>query len=206
MIRTIIFDLGGVVITLDQQQAIRRFQQLGLADAEQRLDAYTQDGIFGDLERGSISAEQFRQELSLLTGHEVSNAQCRHAWLGYCGELPKRNLDALQQLRRQGYRVVLLSNTNPFMMSWAMSDEFDGCGHSLAYYLDACYLSYQMGVLKPDHDFFLRVLDAEKVAPGETLFVDDGPRNVSAAAALGIHTFCPVNGADWTQELYNYLH
>ena len=49
MIRTILFDMGGVVITLDQQQAIKRFKALGLKDAEQRLDAYTQQGIFGDL-------------------------------------------------------------------------------------------------------------------------------------------------------------
>lgn len=206
MIRTIIFDLGGVIITLDQPQAIRRFQELGLADAIQQLDPYTQGGIFGDLERGTISAEQFRQELSRLTGHEVTNEQCRHAWLGYCGALPQRNLDALQQLRQQGYRVALLSNTNPFMMSWAMSDEFDGHGHSLAYYMDACYLSYQMRVMKPDPVFFQRVLDAEKVAPAEVLFVDDGPRNVAAAAALGIQTICPENGADWTKELYRYLH
>ena len=41
MIKTILFDMGGVVITLDQRQAIERFKSLGLADAEQRLDAYT---------------------------------------------------------------------------------------------------------------------------------------------------------------------
>ena len=56
MIKNILFDLGGVIITLDQQQAIRRFQEIGLKDADQRLDAYTQEGIFGDLERGAISA------------------------------------------------------------------------------------------------------------------------------------------------------
>ena len=60
MIKTILFDMGGVVITLDQRQAIERFKSLGLADAEQRLDAYTQQGIFGDLEAGKITDEEFR--------------------------------------------------------------------------------------------------------------------------------------------------
>ena len=50
MIKTILFDMGGVVITLAQPQAIERFKALGLKDAEERLDAYTQQGIFGDLE------------------------------------------------------------------------------------------------------------------------------------------------------------
>ena len=205
MIRNIIFDLGGVIITLDQPQAICRFTALGLADADQRLDAYTQGGIFGDLERGTITAEDFRRELSLLVGREVSYDECCHGWLGYCRELPQRNLDALVRLRREGYRLLLLSNTNPYMMSWVMSSDFDGHGHSLEHYMDACYCSYQMGVMKPDVDIFTRVLAAEQILPSETLFVDDGPRNVAAASQMGIRTFCPENGADWTQDIYEYL-
>ena len=205
MIRNIIFDLGGVSITLDQPQAIRRFTALGLADADQRLDAYTQGGIFGDLERGTITAEDFRRELSLLVGREVSYDECCHAWLGYCRELPQRNLNALVRLRREGYRLLLLSNTNPYMMSWVMSSDFDGQGHSLEHYMDACYCSYQMGVMKPDKDIFTRVLEAEQILPSETLFVDDGLRNIATASQMGIRTFCPENGADWTQEIYEYL-
>ena len=204
-IKTIIFDLGGVIITLDQPQAIRRFQEIGLKDADQRLDAYTQGGIFGDLERGAIDAETFRVELSKLVGHEVSYDECRYAWLGYCRELPQRNLEALRRLRSEGYRLVLLSNTNPYMMSWAMSPDFDGQGHSLEDYMDACYCSYKLGCMKPDTEFFHRVLIAEQTAPSQMLFLDDGPRNVAVASQMGIRTFCPENGADWTQTIYEYL-
>lgn len=204
-IRTIIFDLGGVIITLDQPQAIRRFQEIGLKDADQRLDAYTQGGIFGDLERGTIDAETFRMELSKLAGRDVTYDECRYAWLGYCRELPQRNLEALRRLRKEGYRLVLLSNTNPYMMSWAMSPDFDGEGHSLEDYMDACYCSYKLGCMKPDTEFFHRVLMAEQTAPSEMLFLDDGPRNVAVASQMGIRTYCPENGEDWTQTIYEYL-
>ena len=83
MIKTIAFDLGGVVITIDQPRAVSRFKEIGLADAEQRLDPYTQTGIFGDLEHGLITAEDFRVELGKLIGHEVSVEQCAYAWQGY---------------------------------------------------------------------------------------------------------------------------
>ncbi len=205
MIRTIIFDLGGVIITLDQPEAIRRFQQLGIADADQRLNAYTQGGIFGQLEEGRITDEQFRQEAGLLAGRDLTWGECRHAWLGYAKELPQRNIDVLLKLRQEGYRLVLLSNTNPFMMSWVRSTDFDGQGHSIDYYMDACYLSYEMGVMKPSTEFFHRVLTAEHVSPAEVLFLDDGPRNVAAASKMGISTYCPANGQDWTKEIYNYL-
>jgi putative hydrolase of the HAD superfamily len=205
MIRTIIFDLGGVIITLDQQQAVKRFESLGLKDAARLLDPYTQGGIFGDLEAGRISAEDFRSELCRLVGHKVSYEQCAYAWQGYAKDVPPRNLETLLHLRQEGYRVVLLSNTNPYMMEWVLSDRFDQRGHSIEHYLDALYLSYQMKVMKPDEAFFRRVLMAEQVTPSACLFVDDGPRNVAAASQVGINTFCPVNGEDWTKEIYQYL-
>jgi hypothetical protein len=72
-------------------------------------------------------------------------------------------------------------------------------------YFDALYMSYKVGMMKPDPMFFRKVLMDEKILAEETLFVDDGPRNVAAASQRGIRTFCPVNGADWTKEIYQYL-
>ena len=206
MIKTIIFDLGGVIITISHDEAVKRFEALGLKDAAQRLDPYTQGGIFGDLEEGKIDAEDFRRELSLLVGREVSYDECRHAWLGYCADIPQRNLDLLMRLRAEGYRLVLLSNTNPYMMSFILSPDFDGKDHSLDHYLDALYLSYKMKVMKPNELFFRRVLMAEQTLPSECLFVDDGPRNVAAASQLGMRTFCPKNGDDWTAEIFDFLN
>lgn len=205
MIHNIIFDLGGVVITLDQPQSVRRFEALGLKDAEARLNAYTQEGIFGDLEGGKISAEDFRVELSKLVGREVTHQECAYAWQGYAKEVPARNLDVLIHLRQEGYRLILLSNTNPYMMEWVNSSEFDGRGHSISYYFDAMYLSYQLKAMKPSPEIFYRMLLSEQVSPSECLFLDDGPRNVAAASQMGIRTFCPENGADWTAKIYDFL-
>ena len=113
MIKTIIFDLGGVILTIDHDEAVRRFTQLGLKDATTWLDPYTQTGIFGELENGLITAEDFRRELSLIIGREVTMAECEYAWQGYAKEVPQRNLDLLLRLKKEGYRVILLSNTNP---------------------------------------------------------------------------------------------
>lgn len=204
-IKKIAFDFGGVIIRQNQQQAVERFKQIGLLDAEERLGAYTQQGIFGQLEEGKITAEDFRWQLSLLIGRAVTIEDCSYAWRGYCDELPQRNLEALQRLRREGYGLSILSNTNPFMMGWALSQDFDGNGHSLADYVDALYLSYQMKVMKPSAEIFRRVLEAEGVRPEELLFVDDSSHNISAAQELGIATFQPVNGEDWTEELFQLL-
>jgi putative hydrolase of the HAD superfamily len=91
------------------------------------------------------------------------------------------------------------------MMELVDSPRFDGQGHGIRDYMDACYLSFELKVMKPSGDFFHRVLMSEKISPSQCLFVDDGPRNVAAASQMGFRTFCPKNGEDWTKQIYDYL-
>ncbi|MDY4407598.1 MAG: HAD family phosphatase [Prevotella sp.] len=205
MIRNIVFDLGGVIMTICQEEAIKRFKSIGLKNVEDYLNPYTQTDIFGDIEEGKISAEQFRAKLSELIGKEVTYEECKFAWLGYRQDVPLRNLDILRKLKVQGYKLILLSNTNPFMMSWGLSGEFDGNGNSLESYFDSLYLSYKLGVMKPNKKIFQYIIDNEKIQPGESLFIDDGERNINAARLLGFKTLCPINGEDWTKELIELL-
>ena len=205
MIRNIVFDLGGVIMTICQEEAIKRFKSIGLKNVEDYLNPYTQTDIFGDIEEGKISAEQFREKLSELIGKEVTYEECKFAWLGYRQDVPLRNLDILRKLKAQGYKLILLSNTNPFMMSWGLSGEFDGNGNSLESYFDSLYLSYKLGVMKPNKKIFQYIIDNEKIQPSESLFIDDGERNINAARLLGFKTLCPINGEDWTKELIELL-
>lgn len=204
-IKNIVFDLGGVIITISQSQAIERFKEIGVVDAELRLDPYTQTGIFGDLESGKIDAETFRTALCEIAGKEITHEQCLYAWKGYVDCVPNRNLEALKRLKAEGYKIILLSNTNPFMMEWATSSNFAGEGKSLDTFFDAMYKSYEHRMMKPNEMFFRKMLSEEHIFPEDTLFVDDGARNVAMASELGIRTFCPENGADWTTEIYKYL-
>lgn len=201
----IAFDLGGVVIALSYENAIRRFEEIGLTDARQHLDAFHQHGIFGDLESGRISAEVFREELSKIIGRQLTMDECFYAWHGYVESVPQRNLDMLLRLRQQGYKVCLLSNTNPFMMQWACSPAFDGGHHSIDYYFDRLYLSYECKVMKPSPEIFRMMLEGQQTTADETLFIDDSPNNCAAAEALGIHTLCPRNNEDWIPALKAYL-
>lgn len=205
-IKNIVFDFGGVVLTIDHGEAVRRFKALGLKDTEKRLNPYTQGGIFGDLELGLLSAEEFTERLGELCGRRLTFDDSFYAWMGYRKELPEKKLQKLLRLREEGYKVILLSNTNPFMWHWADSPEFDGKGHPVGYYFDSVYVSYKLGVMKPDPTYFWHMLMHEQALPFETLFIDDGPRNVAAASQLGINTYCPQNGEDWTEKIDQYLH
>lgn len=200
----IAFDLGGVVLALSYEGAVRRFELLGLSDARQQLDAYRQRGIFGDLESGTITAEEFRVELGRMVGRQLTMQECYEAWHGYVESVPRRNLDTIQLLRQRGYKVCLLSNTNPFMMQWAQRD-FDGQGHGIGDYFDALYLSYECRTMKPSRDIFEAMLRGQQATAAETLFVDDSPVNCAAAESMGIRTLCPHDNEDWTVRLLTML-
>ena len=206
MIKTVIFDMGGVVITLDSEEATRRFVELGLKDFGKMMNVYTQQGINGELEEGKLSEAEYRAEVSRLVGREVSFDELKHYWMGYVKEVPARKLLTIRNLKKQGYRVILLSNTNPYMSSFTDSEEFSGDGHPIGDYFDAMYRSYEVKYMKPDENFFRYVMAQEKALPEECLFIDDGARNCCAASELGIFTYCPQNGEDWCDKIYNYLH
>jgi putative hydrolase of the HAD superfamily len=200
MIKNLVFDFGGVLTTIDTSQAIARFRQLGLQDPEQYLNAYKQTGIFFQLENCDIDASAFIGELGRLCGRSISYDEALHAWMGFIVRVETELMEYLQTLRGD-YRLCVLSNTNPFLQGWARSSAFTDCGKSLDDYFDELYLSYLMGCSKPAGTIYRKMLAQGNMKPEETLFVDDGARNIEAAAALGIKTLKAVNGQDWRSDL-----
>lgn len=197
----IALDMGGVVLHIDHEQAVSRFEEIGVANARDYLNPYHQQGLFGQLEGGQVTAEEFVTELSRLIGKPLTHEQCLYAWLGYLKEIPQRNLDTIQRLREMGYRVCLLSNTNPFFFEWAKSGAFDGNGHPIGDYFDALYVSFRCKLLKPSREIYEHVLRSENIRPEQLLFIDDSERNTDAAAALGIQTLHVETNSDWTQRI-----
>ena len=107
--------MGGVIITLDENEAGKRFIELGMEEFAEKMDPYKQVGLNGQLEEGKISEEEYRREVCKKIGREVTFEELQHCWLGYMKEIPERNLVTLRNLKKQGYRVILLSNTNPYV-------------------------------------------------------------------------------------------
>ena len=204
MIKTLIFDFGGVIATISRDKAVAAFTRIGLNDADARLDKYHQSGIFQALEEGKLDEIGFRTELGRLCNRELSFEEVKKAWLGFFVEVPPAILKYLEELKKE-YRILILSNTNPYVMSWACSPEFSSQGKSLADYCDKLYLSYQLGCTKPDKGIFYHMLEDSGMVPSETLFVDDGDSNVRIGKELGMHTFKPKNGVDWREELSRLL-
>ncbi len=203
-INTLIFDFGGVIVNLNRAEAVRRFEQLGLADADSRLDVYRQQGIFNDIEDGRLDKEGFVQALSSLCGHPLEEKEVQYAWLGFFQSLQPGRLSFIQQLRRL-YRVFVLSNTNPFVWEYMDSPSFTKEGLPVSAFFDRLYTSFQLGYTKPSAEIFRAILTDAGIHANEALFIDDGRKNIEAAAALGFHTLLVENGGSWESALSRKL-
>lgn len=203
-VKNVIFDLGGVVLHLDRQQAVARFKAMGVANAEEMLDAYHQNGVFLQVEDGTLTAGEFCDKLREITGKNLSYETIANGWLGFIKEVPMYKLDYIRELRKK-YKVLLLSNTNPFVMGWAKSPAFTPDGKNITEYFDKLYASYELKMVKPDPAIFEYILKDSGIVPEETLFLDDGEANVKTAAKFGIQVYQPKDGEDWRPVVDSFL-
>lgn len=192
--KTIMFDLGGVIVPLDMPEAVRRFAAIGV-DTDKWLDPYGQKGIFLELENGSIGKDEFLAKLSEMVGREVTHQEAAHAWVGFVKPTTEERIRMVQDLRLRGHRVVIASNTNPYMMEYMHGPDFFQ-DKPIDDWFDHIYASCDMKAYKPDAKFFTTILEAEGIRPEEAVFVDDSRRNVTGAEALGIYGIWAPQGLD----------
>ena len=204
MIKDIVFDFGGVLTTIDTERALQRFRDLGVEEPEQYINSYCQKGPFFELENGDIDADEFCRRLGQICNREITFEQAKEAWLGFLVEIHTTLLEHLQTLRGS-YRLSVLSNTNPFIQSWALTKDFTPVGKSLADYFDMLFFSYRMHCSKPSKEIYCKMLADGGMRAEETLFVDDSTKNIEAAREVGIRTRLVENGEDWREKLSNAL-
>lgn len=192
--------MGGVIFRQDSEEAFRRFREAGL-DPEKYMGAFGQKEFFLDVENGKIDADTFCRKMAEASGREhVSWEEAQYCWLGFLRDVPVERLHYLLELKKH-YHVCLLSNTNPFMMSFTRSSKFSSDGKPISFYFDTLFCSYEMKAYKPDSEIFIKALDTDKMIADETLFLDDSMKNIVAAQRLGIQTLYVKTNEDWRDRL-----
>ena len=188
-VKHIIFDLGGVIVDIDFNRAINAFIELGAEDFDAFFNHASQVNLFDRMDRGEVSPKEFRDELRSITGLSVSDEQIDKAWNAIIIGLPERRLHLLKESGKN-YKTYLLSNTNAIHMKTfteMLKEEFGSKG--IETYFDQSYLSFEIGMRKPEERIFKHVIKSNNLDVSETLFIDDSPQHIEAAAALDINTY-----------------
>lgn len=197
----LVFDLGGVILDIDRELCVRNLQSLGLPEAGRLLDLYCQSGDFLALEEGNMTAGQFFDILRRQAQVPISDADITDALCSFICGLPAHRLDSLAQLRKEGKRLFVLSNTNPIMYHSVIDRLFRQRGLCIRDYFDAEILSFQEKVCKPSPGIFNILIERYGLNGSSTLFLDDSAANCEAARACGIDAALVPAGTEFTDIL-----
>jgi putative hydrolase of the HAD superfamily len=174
-IKGVLFDLGGVLLQLRDPSELF---ELGV-DNSDFLERWIRAEAVREFESGNATFEQFASRIVIeaaLPYGEEEFLKRFHAW-------PLRlypDVTGLLDRLSEQYLCAVLSNTNA--VHWGRKD----IAGVLQSRFDKLFLSYETGILKPDREAFDQVVEHYGCAPGEILFIDDTPSNVTAARNLGI--------------------
>ena len=181
---TIVFDLGGVIINLNVPRCVSNFKRLmpeenirnilGIDDEGEGVVAVSAATklLMHDYEYGNISTDEFLSTLQEYCFAGTTIEQIRAAWLSMLDELPQERLDYIRHLRAEGYRTILLSNSNE--LHWDPIWE----QYHLGDYFDAVFASQNLHIAKPNKEIFEHVVREAKV--NEAIYVDDLEKNRKA--------------------------
>ena len=186
-IKNIIFDLGGVIINLDEEATTNAFKQLFPENFEELHNYLITNNVLLNFETGKITSEDFinvfMQFDSNQKAHKIINA-CNSMLLN----IPTERIFLLRKLSRK-YRVFLLSNTNQIHLKFI--DELvknDFGFNNLAALFEKAYYSHILGLRKPNPQTFLTIVSNNNLKPEETLFIDDSEQHILAAKQLNLKT------------------
>ena len=180
-IKSIFFDLFGVLIGMNQSTIINHIAKLTNQPYLKTKEIVTGE-IFMRLERGQIEFKQYFQDLqyALPNGQKLSYNEFKALWTAdKLSELPA--VELLDSLKEK-YSLYIISNTseahiNDLKSQFIFLSKFD-----------CIVTSESADSQKPSVDIFNYALDKTQTLPEQSIFIDDMHSNITAALSLGFYT------------------
>lgn len=183
-ITTIIFDCFGVIVS----ETSIKFRDRYLANDSSLIEWYNQS--FRALDLGFISKQELYPQIASrvgLTTEEVFD------FLENGSFLNELVLDFIKELKPR-FKIGMLSNISPDRLDDFFSPEDKRL-------FDELVLSFDIGVIKPDHRAYTIAASRLNALPSQCIFIDDQPRNVQAAQEVGMVAFVYNNLANLKKDI-----
>lgn len=207
--KAILFDAGNTLVWLDHPYLVELLAGHGIQATEEDilgaeyeaklvLDEMVRGGRGGDDEsRGKVYFSEIFRRLGVEDAHFPPLAArlfARHAERNLWSRVREHTVEALEELRRLGYRLGVISNADGRVEAL-----LEGLG--LRPHFDFVIDSAVVGVEKPDPRIFRMGLERMGVEPREAAYVGDIYEiDVVGARGVGMHTFLVDPLGRFTEE------
>jgi len=181
MIKSVISDLGNVIIFFDNHIFFRKIANYSPFSAEEIAEmVFDYSDIIRSFDTGKITPEEFYTKVVETLKAEIDY----ETFFPFYNDVFSLNPQALEIVKRlkSNYKLILLSNTDVKRFSF-VKKKFP---EILVF--DEYVLSYEVGCMKPHPKIYNVAIDKAEAEAGECIFIDDREENIEVAMNLGIKT------------------
>lgn len=197
LIDTVVFDVGNVLIGFDFLKYSR--EELGFSEEtiSNLVDTPRFKALWAELDHGVKSHEAlYREYLEAFPNYHkeiklyFDNIEKSLSTFSY-------SIPMLQELKRRGYRLYILSNFPEFA-----HDKLVAVGQmEIEAYMDGAIWSNRVKLVKPDPAIYEVLTKTYEITPERAVFIDDYKPNTEAAAACGYNVIHFKDFGDMKERL-----
>jgi putative hydrolase of the HAD superfamily len=199
MIKTIIFDLGNVLINFKPAEFLMQFTD-NIFEINDFVKKVPKSKIWFDLDRGKLTVKE-AYEIFLKRypeKEELLNLFFKeNKWMEMLTPIQK-NVDILRDLKINGYGLYILSSFIEEAFSYVQSI------YEFLSLFDGGVISYQVGTIKPEKAIYHILLQQYNLNPEESLFIDDHKVILKPARQLGMKVIHYQPDTDLREELRKF--
>jgi putative hydrolase of the HAD superfamily len=192
----LLFDLGNILVRLNS--VARLWPQADPAVLAVGEHLWSQSQAVRDYETGVITDyATFRRASMQELACRVSPGDFDQVYRRVIGALFDETESLLSTLKRH-YPLMMLSNTSPLHRDICLGDL------GLARFFAHCFISCEIGAMKPDPAIYRTVLTRTQHDPANIWFFDDRQENVDMAINLGFNAHLSFGGYTLINDLRHY--
>jgi HAD superfamily hydrolase (TIGR01509 family) len=174
--RTVVFDLGKVLVDFDYGKSSRAFAARSKIPADAVRNLIDHSPLLFRYETGLITRDQFYKQVAAETGFQGTLEEFGPIFADIFVPIPPM-IELQAALKKRGIPTFIFSNTNDLAVghirqTFPFFSNFDG-------YI----LSYEHGAMKPSAKLYEVVERETGRRGGEIIYLDDRAENVAAGAA-----------------------
>ncbi|MDD3019770.1 MAG: HAD family phosphatase [Alphaproteobacteria bacterium] len=197
MIKSIVFDIGGVLVDWNPRYFYRT-----MMDNEQDIEYFLTQVCSPDWNHTLDLGRPWEEARLELVGrhpeHEKLIDLYWDRWLEMFNGPIHETVDILMDVKRRGYPVYGLTNWNDVKFEVALRE------FPFLNLFDGRIVSGEEKLAKPDPAIYKLLLEKFNLNPKETLFVDDRLENIEAARNLGIEAVQFISPKDLEDKMAGY--
>ena len=179
-VNTVFFDAGNILLKVDYHRATRALAQYSDKTEDFIYQKILSDEILVPFESGQVTPEAYFQNLKKIFNLNMTFEE----FMPIFSDIYEANqpvADMMAALKERGYKIFIITNTNPIHRDYMPSKYKDIFGIA-----DGVIASCDVGCMKTDKRIFETALERAGVSADRAVFIDDVEDYVTTARSAGI--------------------